>query len=53
MNRRFFISSSVAVGGVALLTRLPSWARSESGTNADEGVRVPSAPISFLNPGLF
>lgn len=27
MNRRFFISSSVAVGGLALLTRLPSWAQ--------------------------
>ncbi|MGQ0762444.1 MAG: peptide-methionine (R)-S-oxide reductase MsrB [Acidobacteriota bacterium] len=42
MNRRFFISSSIAVGGVALLTRLPSWARPTSGSNADEGVRVPS-----------
>ena len=27
MNRRFFISSSVAVGGLAILSRLPSWAR--------------------------
>jgi peptide-methionine (R)-S-oxide reductase len=27
MNRRFFISSAAAVGGVALLLRLPSWAR--------------------------
>jgi peptide-methionine (R)-S-oxide reductase len=27
MNRRFFISSSIAVGGVALLTRFPSWAQ--------------------------
>jgi len=26
MNRRLFISSSVALGGVALLSRLPSWA---------------------------
>src|SRR5688500_4507954 len=42
MNRRFFISSSVAVGGVALLTQLPSWARPGSGTSADEGVRAPS-----------
>ena len=25
MNRRFFISSSIAVGGVALLSRLPNW----------------------------
>jgi peptide-methionine (R)-S-oxide reductase len=27
MNRRFFILSSVAVGGVALLARLPGWAQ--------------------------
>ena len=27
MNRRFFISSSIAVGGVAILSRLPSWAQ--------------------------
>jgi peptide-methionine (R)-S-oxide reductase len=27
MNRRFFISSSIALGGVALLSRLPSWAQ--------------------------
>ena len=26
MNRRLFISSSMALGGVALLSRLPSWA---------------------------
>lgn len=42
MNRRFFISSSVAVGGVALLSLLPSWARPGLRTNADEGVRAPS-----------
>jgi len=30
MNRRFFISSAAAVGGVALLSRLPSWARGDS-----------------------
>ncbi len=46
MNRRFFISSSITVGGVALLTRLPGWARPKSGTNADEGVRVPSSAPS-------
>lgn len=28
MNRRLFISSTVAVGGLALLSRLPSWAHS-------------------------
>jgi len=27
MNRRFFISSAIAVGGFSLLSRLPSWAR--------------------------
>jgi len=27
MNRRFFISSSVALGGFAILSRLPSWAQ--------------------------
>jgi peptide-methionine (R)-S-oxide reductase len=27
MNRRFFISSSIAVGGVALLSQLPGWAQ--------------------------
>jgi len=27
MNRRFFISSSIAVGGFAILSRLPSWAQ--------------------------
>src|SRR5437016_6229924 len=27
MNRRFFISSSIAVGGFAILARLPSWAQ--------------------------
>jgi peptide-methionine (R)-S-oxide reductase len=43
MNRRFFISSSIAVSGVALLSRLPSWAQSDGlRTNADEGVRDPS-----------
>ncbi len=48
MNRRFFISSSVAVGGIALLTQLPNWARPGSGTNADGGVRDPST--SNTNP---
>ena len=34
MNRRFFISSSVAVGGVALLSRLPGWAQPSNGNSA-------------------
>jgi peptide-methionine (R)-S-oxide reductase len=50
MNRRFFISSSVVVGGVALLTRLPGWARSGSGSNADGDVRAPSADAAFNSP---
>lgn len=54
MNRRFFISSS-KVGGVALLTRLPGWARGNAdedvrapSTNADEGVCAPG--VSNTNP---
>ena len=40
MNRRFFISSSVAVGGVALLSRLPSWAQpNDWGENANRHSR--------------
>jgi peptide-methionine (R)-S-oxide reductase len=31
MNRRFFVSSSMAVGGLAILSRLPSWARPNDG----------------------
>lgn len=31
MNRRFFLSSSMAVGGLALLTQLPSWAQPNGG----------------------
>lgn len=50
MNRRFFISSSVAVGGVALLTRLPSWAqRNESGFVNGERVS-PGSPIAGVAP---
>ena len=42
MNRRFFISSSIAVGGVTLLSRLPSWRSNGLRANADEDVRAPS-----------
>jgi peptide-methionine (R)-S-oxide reductase len=31
MNRRFFISSSIAVGGIALLSRLTGWAQLKEG----------------------
>src|SRR5881394_456894 len=33
MNRRFFISSSIAVGGVALLSRLPLFSRVAQGND--------------------
>src|SRR5687768_10069088 len=48
MNRRFFISSSIAIGGVALLTQLPSLARPGSGTNGEGDVPAPG--ISATNP---
>lgn len=38
MNRRFFISSSAAVGGIALLSRLPSWAQ-PTFNNADSNIQ--------------
>jgi peptide-methionine (R)-S-oxide reductase len=56
MNRRFFISSSIAVGGVVLLTRLLGWVqRNGLRANADEGVRAPSTNAdegeeAFNNP---
>jgi len=38
MNRRFFISSSMAVGGLAILSRLPSWAHvNNRETNPGQG----------------
>lgn len=42
MNRRFFISSSI-VGGVALLSRFPSWAQPEANT-LDEVLAVTPRP---------
>jgi peptide-methionine (R)-S-oxide reductase len=57
MNRRFFISSSIAFGGVALLTRLPGWAQSNDWrivrggqTNADEDVRAPKGDAALKSP---
>ncbi|HYW74409.1 MAG TPA: peptide-methionine (R)-S-oxide reductase MsrB [Pyrinomonadaceae bacterium] len=51
MNRRFFISSSIAVGGVALLSRLPSWAANHGlHANADEGVRASNGPTNLQSP---
>ena len=43
MNRRIFISSSIALGGVALLSRLPSWARSNE-AEFQNGVSVSPQP---------
>jgi len=40
MNRRFFISSSVAVGGLAILSRLPSWARPDEGKTQNGALAV-------------
>jgi len=38
MNRRFFISSSMALGGLAILSRLPSWAQpKDDKTNLGQG----------------
>ena len=44
MNRRFFISSSMAVGGVALLSRLPSWAQPNDGKMANADTAVSAHP---------
>lgn len=48
MNRRFFISSSIVVGGVALLSRLPSWARSSNSVGAehDSTFNIPNSSSS-------
>jgi peptide-methionine (R)-S-oxide reductase len=43
MNRRLFISSSIAVGGIALLSRLPSWAQPKEEASADDS--------AIINPG--
>ena len=40
MNRRFFISSSIGVGGLAILSRLPSWAQPKAAHDS-----------AFNNPG--
>jgi peptide-methionine (R)-S-oxide reductase len=44
MNRRFFISSSIAVGGFALLSRLPSWAQPNDGKISNEVLAVSPHP---------
>src|SRR6185436_11900980 len=66
MNRRFFVSSSIAVGGLALLSRLPSWAQPKdekalSGERVDpqanpvplgEGAREHDARFNNLDSGI-
>ena len=44
MNRRFFISSSVALGGFAILSRLPSWAQANDGKILNEVLAVSPHP---------
>jgi|SRR5215831_905369 len=48
MNRRFFISASLAVGGVALLSRLPSWAQpyDRKINNSDAAVSAHAGPLT-------
>ncbi len=47
MNRRLFISSSIAVGGIALLSRLPSWAQPKEGNVLNRALAV-SPHANFL-----
>jgi peptide-methionine (R)-S-oxide reductase len=50
MNRRLFISSSLALGGVALLSRLPSWANGNGfGLRGEAGVE-PEGPQPSPQP---
>jgi len=44
MNRRFFISSSITLGGFAILSRLPSWAQPNDGKILNEVLAVSSHP---------
>jgi len=47
MNRRFFISSAAAVGGVALLSQLPGWAQANNGKiiNGESAVSPHPGPL--------
>jgi peptide-methionine (R)-S-oxide reductase len=44
MNRRFFISSSIAVGGLALLARFPGWAQPNGWKTIDGALVVNRHP---------
>ena len=46
MNRRFFISSSMAVGGLALLSRLPGWAQLDDGKALNGALAASRRPFS-------
>ena len=46
MNRRFFISSSIALGGLALLSRLPGWAQLEDGKTLNDALAASHGPFS-------
>lgn len=46
MNRRLFISSSMAVGGIALLSRLPSWAQNGDSEFSNPNSTVQDKPKS-------
>ena len=49
MNRRVFISSSIAVGGIALLSRLPGWAQLKEGNGLNRGLAVSPHANSLPN----
>src|ERR1044071_5517136 len=51
MNRRFFISSSMAVGGLAILSRLPSWAQPYDGKTSNGKRLDPHSNVLPLGGG--
>ena len=51
MNRRFFISSSIVVGGVAILSRLPSWAQPDEKISNGSLAANPHLEGERANPG--
>lgn len=50
MNRRLFISSSIALGGMALLSRLPSWAQPKEGDGS--AINHPGSSIQEKSKGI-
>ena len=51
MNRRFFISSSIAVGGCALLPQLPSWAQANDWKMTSGALAASPHPGPLLGEG--